>query len=212
MATIRSGCMAMPRYYFDIREGLRFRPDRAGEEFEDLGNAKGHAVHFAGDRQGDAAGSLQPCRHHRGLQRTQRARDNRDRRTLDRTEADRGSAGESLGRVIGTSACMEWRTGRSTGRQIFALGCATLGLRDDTTFLEVPAAMPSDQPDPPISKSEQSQRSVDETMDQASRAIEAARAEVARSRALTQSEADIAREIDRISEENGAPRANKNGA
>jgi hypothetical protein len=38
----------MPRYHFDIREGLRFRPARAGEEFEDLGSAKGHAVHLAG--------------------------------------------------------------------------------------------------------------------------------------------------------------------
>ena len=39
----------MRRYYFDIREGLRFRPDHAGEEFEDLGSAKDHAVHLAGE-------------------------------------------------------------------------------------------------------------------------------------------------------------------
>ena len=39
----------MPRYYFDIREGLRFRPDHAGAEFEDLGSAKGHAVDLAGE-------------------------------------------------------------------------------------------------------------------------------------------------------------------
>ena len=49
MATVRSGGTAMPRYYFDIREGLRFRPDRAGAEFEDLGSAKSHAVHLAGE-------------------------------------------------------------------------------------------------------------------------------------------------------------------
>jgi hypothetical protein len=28
---------------------VRFRPDSAGEEFEDLGSAKGHAVHLAGE-------------------------------------------------------------------------------------------------------------------------------------------------------------------
>jgi uncharacterized protein DUF6894 len=39
----------MPRYYFDIREGLRFRPDHAGAEFEDLGSAKGDAVDLAGE-------------------------------------------------------------------------------------------------------------------------------------------------------------------
>ncbi len=39
----------MPRYYFDIREGLRFRPDHTGEEFEDLVSAKGHAVHLGGE-------------------------------------------------------------------------------------------------------------------------------------------------------------------
>ena len=48
MATIRRGCTAMPRYFFDIREGLGFRPDRVGEEFEDLGTAKGHAVDLTG--------------------------------------------------------------------------------------------------------------------------------------------------------------------
>jgi hypothetical protein len=49
MATIHRGATAMPRYYFDIREGLRFRPDGAGAEFEDLGTAKSHAVHLAGE-------------------------------------------------------------------------------------------------------------------------------------------------------------------
>ncbi|WP_420846823.1 DUF6894 family protein [Microvirga tunisiensis] len=39
----------MPLYYFDIREGLRFRPDLTGEAFEDLVSAKGHAVHLAGE-------------------------------------------------------------------------------------------------------------------------------------------------------------------
>jgi hypothetical protein len=39
----------MSCYYFDIRERLRFRPDGVGEEFEDLGTAKSHAVHLAGE-------------------------------------------------------------------------------------------------------------------------------------------------------------------
>lgn len=39
----------MPRYYFDIREGVRFRPENVGEEFEDLGSAKRRAVHLAGE-------------------------------------------------------------------------------------------------------------------------------------------------------------------
>ena len=51
----------MPRYYFDIREGLRFRPDRVGEEFEDLGSAKGHAVHLAGEIAKDMP--LDPSNH-----------------------------------------------------------------------------------------------------------------------------------------------------
>jgi hypothetical protein len=51
----------MPRYYFDIREGGEFRPDSAGEEFEDLGSAKGHAVHLAGETAG--ALPLDPSNH-----------------------------------------------------------------------------------------------------------------------------------------------------
>ncbi len=58
-----------------------------------------------------------------------------------------------------------------------------------------------DPPDPPDRNSGQSQRSVGETIDQANRAIEESRAEIARSQALRQSVADLARELARISEE-----------
>ena len=61
MATIRRGCTAMPRYFFDIREGLGFRPDRVCEEFEDLGTAKGHAVNLAGKIAKDMP--LEPSNH-----------------------------------------------------------------------------------------------------------------------------------------------------
>ena len=51
----------MPRYRFDIREGMRFRPDGVGEEFEDLGSARSHAVHLAG--QIAKAMPLEPSNH-----------------------------------------------------------------------------------------------------------------------------------------------------
>ncbi len=62
-----------------------------------------------------------------------------------------------------------------------------------------------DPPDPPDRNSGQSQRSVGETIDQANRAIEESRAEIARSQALGQSVADLARELDRISQEEKTP-------
>ena len=75
---------------------------------------------------------------------------------------------------------------------------------------EVPSAMTPDQPDPPDSKSEQGQSSLNETIDQANRAIEGSRAEIARSQALGQSVADLNRELERISEEeNNGSRALK---
>jgi hypothetical protein len=51
----------MPRYFFDIRQGLGFRPDRVGEEFEDLGSAKAHAVGLAGEIAKDMP--LEPSNH-----------------------------------------------------------------------------------------------------------------------------------------------------
>ena len=39
----------MPRYYFDIREGPRFLPDKGGEEFDGLDAAKCHAAYLAGE-------------------------------------------------------------------------------------------------------------------------------------------------------------------
>jgi hypothetical protein len=51
----------MPRYYFDIREGSRFRPDSAGEQFEELATAKSHAVHLAGEIAKDMP--LDPANH-----------------------------------------------------------------------------------------------------------------------------------------------------
>jgi DNA-binding GntR family transcriptional regulator len=71
--------------------------------------------------------------------------------------------------------------------------------------------MPNDQPARSSSKSDQSQRSLTEAMDRAHRVIESARAEVARSRALSQSETDPACEIDRISGESDAVRLQKGG-
>ncbi len=66
--------------------------------------------------------------------------------------------------------------------------------------------MPHDQPPRPSSQSDLSQRSLNETVDRANRVIESARAEIARSRALSRSEADRAREIDRISGESDVVR------
>ena len=63
----------------------------------------------------------------------------------------------------------------------------------------------SDQPDSPNSNSEQSQRSLGETVDQANRAIEESRAEIARSQALRQSVADLAHELARMSEGGSPP-------
>jgi hypothetical protein len=75
---------------------------------------------------------------------------------------------------------------------------------------EVPSAMTPDQPDRPDSKSEQGRSSLNETIDQANRAIEGSRAEIARSQALGQSVADLNRELERISEdENNASRTLK---
>jgi hypothetical protein len=75
---------------------------------------------------------------------------------------------------------------------------------------EVPSAMTPDQPDPPDSKSEQGRNALNETIDQANRAIEGSRAEIARSQALGQSVADLNRELERISEEeNNASRTLK---
>jgi hypothetical protein len=62
----------------------------------------------------------------------------------------------------------------------------------------------SDQNDSSERQPEQGLRSVQETVDEANQAIEASRAQIARSRALGRSEAELARKIDRISEGNGA--------
>ena len=62
-----------------------------------------------------------------------------------------------------------------------------------------------DEPDPPESRSARAQRSLGETIDQANRAIEESRAEIARSKALGESVADLARELDRISQEEAPP-------
>ena len=51
----------MPHYYFDIRDGWRFRSDDAGQEFEDLGTAESHAVHLAGEIAKDMP--LDPSNH-----------------------------------------------------------------------------------------------------------------------------------------------------
>jgi hypothetical protein len=44
--TIRSEC-AMPRFYFDIREGTRFVPDDTGHDFDGLDTAEDQAVRTA---------------------------------------------------------------------------------------------------------------------------------------------------------------------
>jgi ABC-type transporter Mla subunit MlaD len=73
--------------------------------------------------------------------------------------------------------------------------------------------MPPDQTDPSGSKSEQGQRSLNQTIDQANRAIEGSRAEIARSHALGQSVADLTRKLERISDdENDASQALKDEA
>jgi hypothetical protein len=70
--------------------------------------------------------------------------------------------------------------------------------------------MPPNQPDPSGSKSEQGQRLLGETIDQANRAIEGSRAEIARSHALGQSVADLTRKLERISDDgDDASRARK---
>jgi hypothetical protein len=56
---------------------------------------------------------------------------------------------------------------------------------------------PSSQP---ITLSEQGQRSFAKTMEEANHAIEQTRAQIIRSRALSQSEADLAREIDSLND------------
>jgi hypothetical protein len=66
------------------------------------------------------------------------------------------------------------------------------------------------QPDTPGDRPEQSQRSLDEIVDRANRAIEGSRAEITRSQALGQSVADLTREIGRIS--GNTSRAQKDGA
>ncbi|MBL0405776.1 hypothetical protein JKG68_17590 [Microvirga aerilata] len=54
--------------------------------------------------------------------------------------------------------------------------------------------------------------SLHQIIDQANQAIEGSQAQIARSRALSQSEADLAREIDRIVEENGASQGHGGGS
>jgi hypothetical protein len=56
-------------------------------------------------------------------------------------------------------------------------------------------------PASPNDKSEQGQPSLSETIDRANRAIEGSRAEIARAHALSQSVADLNRELDRTSED-----------
>lgn len=51
-----------------------------------------------------------------------------------------------------------------------------------------------------LSHSEQSRRSFDKTVDEAAKAIEQTRAQIARSKALSQSEAAQSRDIDTMSE------------
>jgi hypothetical protein len=54
------------------------------------------------------------------------------------------------------------------------------------------------QTDPQSSTPKQGQGSLAETIDRANQAIAASRAEIARSRALSRSEADLARQFDRL--------------
>ncbi len=56
-------------------------------------------------------------------------------------------------------------------------------------------------PDSPDGKPARSQPSLGETIDEANRVIERSRAEIARSRVLSQSEADLSREIKGLNEE-----------
>ena len=58
-----------------------------------------------------------------------------------------------------------------------------------------------DRPDSLKNKSEQHHPSLGETIDRANRAIEESRAEIARSRALSHSEADLSREIRNLNDE-----------
>ncbi len=57
------------------------------------------------------------------------------------------------------------------------------------------------QPDSPDGKPAPSRPSLGETIDEANRVIERSRAEIARSRLLSQSEADLSREIKGLNEE-----------
>ncbi|WP_262270434.1 hypothetical protein [Microvirga yunnanensis] len=59
---------------------------------------------------------------------------------------------------------------------------------------------PSDRPDSPPDEPEQGQRSLSETVERANRAIEGSRAEIARSKALGQSVADLNGDIERARE------------
>jgi len=54
--------------------------------------------------------------------------------------------------------------------------------------------------DPGDGNPEMARPSIDETVDQANKAIEEARAEIARAQALRRSTVDLARELDRISQ------------
>ncbi|MEE1654577.1 hypothetical protein VB618_00090 [Microvirga sp. CF3062] len=57
------------------------------------------------------------------------------------------------------------------------------------------------QPDQPDKKPEQSQPSLGDALERSNRVIAESRAEIARARALSKSEADISREIESLSEE-----------
>jgi hypothetical protein len=69
-----------------------------------------------------------------------------------------------------------------------------------------------DQTNSPNSKAERSRNSLDELIDRSNQTIEQSRAQIARSRALRRSEADLARAIDQTSEEeNGTSHAQEGG-
>ena len=68
------------------------------------------------------------------------------------------------------------------------------------------------QPDPLSERPQQRQRSLDEIVARANRAIEGSRAEITRSQALGRSVADLTRELDRISEKNSRAEGQKDGA
>ena len=59
--------------------------------------------------------------------------------------------------------------------------------------------------DSPGNKPDQNPSALDDLLDQSNRAIEKSRAEVARSKALSRSEADLARAINQISKEEAGP-------